>query len=158
MRFLLFALITVYSFATSQVQIVSKTFSADEKSGIAIFSGSAEVTRGVDVIRGDKITVFSTPEREVYRFEVIGSAFFDITTDDNRTFKGSGDELVYLPLEGLYTLKGNAVVEDITEHHKVSGDHIVLNEFTKSTIVEGKESAPVKIIYSIKDKNATKSD
>lgn len=156
MRILIICIVATHLFAAAQVEIVSKTFSADEKSGIAVFSGNAVVTRGGDEIRGDKITVYSTPQREVYRFEVNGSAFFDVTTEDNRTFKGKGNELLYLPLDGIYTLRGDAVVDDITENHKVSGDLIKLNEFTKSTEVVGEESRPVKIIYTIKDKNESK--
>lgn len=158
MRAFLFVLIATFAFAAGQVEIVSKTFSADEKSGIAVFSGNAVVTRGKDVIKGDKITVYSTPEREVYRFEVNGTASFDVTAEGNRTFIGSGDELLYLPKDGIYTLRGNAVVEDLSEHHKVSGELIKLNEFTKSTEVVGEESRPVKIIYTIKEKNASEDN
>lgn len=153
MRYILVVLFAASLLFSNQVEVVSKTFVADEKSGIAIFSGNVVITRGDDIIKGDLITVYSTPEREAYRFEVNGSAFFDVVADSNRTFKGYGSQLLYLPKDGVYTIKGSAVVEDITQNHKVSGEVIKLNEFTKSTEVIGEESRPVKIIYTIKDKN-----
>lgn len=145
--------LTVFLNAQQQVEIVARTFSSDERAGRTVFTGDVVITRGLDVMKADQITVFSTPEREITRFEAIGNAFFDVTTDDNHSFRGEADELVYLPVDGLYTLKGRALVEDLTDKRKISGDHIVLNELTKKASVTGKEAEPVKIIFTIKERN-----
>lgn len=139
--------------AQQQVEIVAKTFSTDEKLGRTVFTGNVVITRGADIIKADQITVFSTPLREVSRFEAIGNTYFDITTDDNHSFRGEAQELVYLPMEGLYTLKGAAVVEDLTQKRKLSGENIVLNELTKMANVTGGPSEPVKIIFTLKERN-----
>lgn len=154
MRFVLMLLmLLLIAEAKQQVEIAARTFSSDEKAGKTVFTGDVVITRGSDVMKADRITVFSTPEREVTRFEAIGNTFFDVTTDDNHHFKGRANELVYLPVEGLYTLTGAAEVEDLTEKRKISGEHIVLNELTKMANVTGGESEPVKIIFTLKDRN-----
>jgi lipopolysaccharide export system protein LptA len=106
-------------------------------------------------MKADKMTIIFSSAREVHRFEANGSAVFAVTTEDNRHFNGEADNIVYLPKEGLYTLSGHAWIEDTTDKRKVVGEHIVLNELTKAIKVSGEDAVPVKLIFTVKDKNET---
>jgi lipopolysaccharide export system protein LptA len=58
---------------------------------------------------------------------------------------------LYLVKEEKIILKGNAVVEDITNKRKLIGEEVVFDEKTKTANVVGKESEPVRVIFTTKD-------
>lgn len=139
----------------AEVQITARHFSADEQALISVFTGSVIATRASDTMKADKMTVTFTNAHEVKRFEANGNASFSVTTEDNRHFNGEADTIIYQPQEGLYTLSGHAWIEDTTDKRKVVGEHIVLNELTKAINVSGEDALPVKLIFTLKDKNET---
>ncbi|GHS86941.1 hypothetical protein FACS189487_02120 [Campylobacterota bacterium] len=139
-----------------EIEITSKQFRADELAGRSVFLGSVEAKRGADYLRGDKMIVLFSQNREVTRFEVTGNTSFFVRMDDNSSYIGEADEIVYLPAERLYTLKGKAWVEDRVNKRKVIGEHIVFNELTRVADVSGDEAKPVKLIFTIKDGNDSK--
>ncbi|MDR1452247.1 MAG: hypothetical protein LBI57_07985 [Helicobacteraceae bacterium] len=138
------------------VEATAKSFYADENAGETILSGSAKIVRGKDVLRGDRITILFTKERDIRKYESKGASSFNVTIDENSQYIGEADEIVYLPSEGTYSLKGRAWVEDPINQRKVMGDQIVFNEKTRVAQVNGEQSAPVKLIFTIKDRNETK--
>jgi lipopolysaccharide export system protein LptA len=144
--------------AADQVEVVAEHFEVDEKAGRTTFQGSVVITRGLDVMKADQIVVYATPDREVRLFEATGNTWFDITTEDNHNFRGRADELTYVPDTGLYTLVGNAWVEDVTNVREISGDEIVLNELTKVANVVGREKKPVKVIFTIQERQKEGAD
>ncbi|MDR0665375.1 MAG: lipopolysaccharide transport periplasmic protein LptA [Helicobacteraceae bacterium] len=129
---------------------------ADEKTGRTVLEGSVKIIRGADVLRGDRVTVLFTPDREVSRFESKGSSSFSVTIENGAQYTGEADEIVYVPAEGVYTLKGRASVEDPINKRKIIGEQIAFNEITRIARVSGKESSPVRLIFTIKDRNETK--
>ncbi|MDR2034068.1 MAG: lipopolysaccharide transport periplasmic protein LptA [Helicobacteraceae bacterium] len=140
-----------------EIEVTAKQFYADENARRAILTGSVVVTKGKDVLRGEKMIILFTPDRQVSRFESSGGASFSATLEKpDSKYEGEADELVYLPSKGEYTLNGRAWVEDLTNKRKVIGDHIVFNEQTRIAKVSGQDSAPVKLIFTIKDRNDTK--
>ncbi len=154
MRFVWFLMIAAsVLIASEQVEVVAQNFQVDEKQGRTTFQGSVVITRGVDVMKADEIVVHATPERDVRLFEAMGNTWFDITTEDGHNFRGKADELTYVPETGLYTLIGNAWVEDVTNVRQISGDRIVLNELTKIADVVGREQEPVKVIFTIQERS-----
>ncbi|GHV08128.1 hypothetical protein AGMMS50229_16050 [Campylobacterota bacterium] len=135
----------------AQIEVTAKSFVADENEQRSHFSGSVVVVRGADTLRADKISLAWTKTREIKVFEADGNASFDITTDNGTHFVGRANRLIYTPADGLYSLKGHAVVEDRTNQRKIEGESIVLNELTRVAKVDGEESVPVKLIFTIKD-------
>jgi lipopolysaccharide transport protein LptA len=129
---------------------------ADENAGRTTLEGSVKIVRGGDILRGNRVTILFNREREIDRFESKGASSFSVTVEDGSQYTGEADEIVYLPSEGAYTLKGRAWVEDPINKRKIIGEHITFNEITRIAQVSGKESEPVRLIFTIKERNDTK--
>jgi lipopolysaccharide export system protein LptA len=138
-----------------EVEITAKEFFADELKGIAVFTGSVAAKRGKDIMKGDKITILFTKNKEITKFEAKGNAYFYVKLDNSSAYTGEANEIVYIPAEGKYTLKGKAWAEDLTNSRKVIGELITFNEKTRFAEVNGDEK-PVKMIFTIKDEKNTK--
>lgn len=139
-----------------QVEINAQNVTADDKSGITVFSGKVSITRGKDLMKADNIIVYLTKEKEVEKFEAKGNTSIYIVSEEGQAFKGKSDEFIYWPLKQLFKLKGNAEVEDITNNRKLIGNEIIFDEKTKLANVTGEESKPVKVIFNVKEKDKEK--
>ncbi|MDR2152487.1 MAG: lipopolysaccharide transport periplasmic protein LptA [Helicobacteraceae bacterium] len=154
----IFSLLAIaFAFASADtIEASADRLFADENAGRTVLEGSVKIVKGKDILRGDRVTISFTKEREISRFESKGASSFSVTANDGAEYKGEADEIVYLPAEGVYTLKGNARVEDPINKRKIIGEQITFNEITRIARVSGKESAPVRMIFEIKDRNETK--
>ncbi|MDR2639744.1 MAG: lipopolysaccharide transport periplasmic protein LptA [Helicobacteraceae bacterium] len=138
------------------IEATADRLHADENAGRTTLEGSVKIERGKDILRGDRVTILFTRDREITRYESKGASSFSVTIDDGSQYTGAADEIVYLPSKGLYTLTGRAWVEDPINKRKIIGEEIIFNEITRIARVSGKESAPVKLIFTVKDRNDTK--
>jgi len=145
----------VIAAAAQQVEIKSLHWSADEKAGVTVFTGNVIITRNQDKMWADKVVVTADANQEVDRFDAEGNTAFELYLEDNRTFKGHSERFVYEPQKKLFTLTGNAMVEDVTNERKIYGEEIVLNEITKKAEVSGEVQKPVKVIFKLKEDNAS---
>lgn len=155
-KLLLLCLCFLFAFA-GEVEITSKRYDGDDKSGVSKFSGNVKVVKENDVITSDVLFVYFDAARKPIKFEATGNANFLTTQDGNKTYKGKAKTITYFPNQKEYLLAGNAFVEYVEEKRKVYGDKIFVNDTTKKATVVGEEGGkPAKFIFFVEDKNGTK--
>lgn len=155
MRVALFLLLAMSFAFCAEVVITSNTFEGDEKIGISKFIGNAKAIKGQDVITATQFLVFTDSKRKLQKIEALENAKFFIV-NDNLTYKGYADKLVYYPDKKEYELIGNAMAENIEEKRKVFGDYIVINNESKKATVKGSEAKPARFIFYVEDENKSK--
>ena len=73
-------------------------------------------------------------------------------------YNGKGDILTYEPKTEIYTLKGNAWIEEVETKREVFGDIITINQLNGKYEVNSDRSSkkidkkPAKLIFKIEDK------
>lgn len=155
-RFFLAGLIAASCFA-AEVEITSKRYDGDDKSGVSKFSGNVKVVKEGDAIYSDTLFVYFDAARKPIRFEAVGNASFVMLQEGNKTYKGRAKSITYYPNQKEYLLVGDAFVEYVEEKRKVFGDRIFVNDTTKKATVVGEEGGkPAKFIFFVEDKNSTK--
>jgi lipopolysaccharide export system protein LptA len=154
-RIILFLLAAITFGISAEVIITSNNFEGDDASGVSKFFGNAKATKGADIITSSEFIVYTDSKRKIQKIEAIGDAKFTIV-NDNLTYKGYADKLVYYPNKKEYELIGNAMAENIEEKRKVFGDYIVINNDSKKATVRGNEAKPARFIFFIDDENKSK--
>ncbi len=145
MRFLIILLAVILFGA--ELRISSKKFEYNSKNLISIFIGDVNATKGEDTILSDKLYIYFTKDKKPFKFEAIGHVRFKFK-DENVTYVGHCNELIYLLKKGLITLKGDAFVRKVETNESVSGDFIKINRFTQNVVVLGGKK-PVNIIIKV---------
>jgi len=155
-RFFLASLVAASCFA-AEVEITSKRYDGDDKSGVSKFSGNVKVVKEGDTINSDTLFVYFDAARKPIRFEAVGNASFVMLQEGNKTYRGKAKSITYYPNQKEYLLVGDAFVEYVEEKRKVFGDRIFVNDTTKKATVVGEEGGkPAKFIFFVEDKNGTK--
>ncbi len=155
MRYLLLSLVLAGVCFATEVKIVSQKFTASEVSSRAKFSGNVVVTKQKDVLKSDELIVFFNKKRKPTKYEAVGKASANVFLRGKEYF-AKGKKLIYEPKSGTYTIKGNAVFIDKTTNKKVYGEIIRVNQKDGKYEVDGKNNEPVKFIFEIDDKEASK--
>lgn len=138
-----------------QLVIDSSHFEADDKSGIAIFTGNVKMTKSQDIITTDKMTVYMIVDAKGKKvpkeYVAVGKTDFKIFTN-NKIYSGKGDKVIYNPNTLKYTIIGNGFLYDETLDRKLFGNEIYINEATGEAEVKGDTQKPVRFIIKLEDK------
>jgi len=149
MRNILLILIFVPDLLFAQnLEIISKFFKYDPKEKVSIFKGDVNATKGKDNIVSDEMYVYFDDNKKPVKFIAIGHVKFILALDNNATYKGKCDKLIYFIKSGDIILKGDAFVKKIETNESISGDIIKMNRFTKDISVQGAKK-PVNIIIKV---------
>ena len=158
MKRLLLLSLALTALAAGKIEIQAQRFETDESRGMTLFTGNVIVTRGEDVIRAERIEVFTDGKNEISRFEADGNTTFTLSLDANKTFRGHAGKFLYQPEKKEYLLTGGAVVEDVAGGRKIIGETIRINEEKKQAQVSGGEKKPVRLILTIDDEKKGKKE
>ncbi len=146
--FFLFFSCLLYS---KQVEIRADSFSADEKKGINILSGSVLVKNKDDVLNSDKLLIYTDKNNKPLKYIASGNASFKIFIKD-RVYQGSANELVYNLSTDTYEANGNAYIQDLSTNNKLYGDRISIDKKSQHYKVFGlNEKKPARFIFNLKD-------
>jgi len=144
----IFILISVLSFIFADIlHITSKNFYYDSKKLESIFTGDVNVTKNKDNILADKIIVYFNKNKKPVKFKAIGNVRF-VLNDENVTYKGKCNKLIYNFLNTNIFLIGNAFVKKLQTNESIRGDFIQINRKNKTIKVKGNKK-PVNIIIKV---------
>lgn len=136
-----------------QLKIVSINFSANEKKGITTFEGDVKITKGRDELNASKVTVFTDPDRNPYRYEAEGDvSFFIDLPENNATYKGDAGKVVYMPLKQEYQFYEDVHLYQLGTDRRVFGEEVILNAKDGNAKAAGKKKKPVIMYFNIEEK------
>ena len=147
MRWILLFLF-VYINAT-ELKITSKFFNYDPKKQISIFKEDVNVTKEKDNILCDELIVYFDNNKKAKKVVAKGSVKFIIALDNNSTYKGNGEVLIYNLKKGDIILNKGKIVK-IETNESIKGDKIILNRINKSAKVIGNKK-PLEIIIKVNE-------
>jgi len=146
----LFMLMSVLSFIFADIlHITSKNFYYDSKKLESVFIGDVNATKGKDNIVAQKMIVYFNKNKKPVKFEAQGHVRF-ILNDENITYKGHCDRLIYNFLTTDVFLIGNAFVKKLQTNESIKGESIKLNRKNKTIEVKGNKK-PVNIIIKVNE-------
>jgi len=132
------------------LHIVSKKFFYDSKKLESIFIGDVNVTKGKDNILADKMIIYFNKNKKPLKYIAEGRVKFLLVLDNNDTYKGYCDKLIYNFLNENIFLEGNAFVKKLETNESISGDKIKINRKTKDMEIIGNKK-PVNIIIKVNE-------
>jgi lipopolysaccharide export system protein LptA len=142
------------SLLAEEVKIMADAFEGDEKKGITTFVGNVKITKGGDELNASKVTVLTDKDRNPYRYEAQGNvSFFIDMSENNATYKGDAQRVVYLPLKQEYQFYTNVHLYQLETNRKIFGEEVILNAKDANAKAIGKAKSPVIMIFNIDDKN-----
>jgi lipopolysaccharide export system protein LptA len=132
------------------LEVTSDRFTSDEKKHLAIFEGNAKATQGESRILAQKFIVYLDKNNSAKEYKAVGGVTFEIIKPKQH-IKGRCKELKYRVKEDIYTLEGDAVVNDILNKRKMSADRLVLDNKNSTAEAISKKRRPVKLIFQVND-------
>lgn len=141
-------LILTQTLFAERVEITSTSMEAEGKE--VHFIGNATIKKANDWLHADKVIVYFDENNETSKYEAIGAVTFAFKNENN-SFKGSADKVVYHIVKSLYELKGKAVIDDLVNKRHVSSDEIILNMTTGNVDVKGSHKKPAKLIFDMEN-------
>lgn len=137
-----------------QVKIIADSFEGNEKKGLTVFSGNVKITKENDELNASKVTVYIDNERTPYRYEAEGDVSFYIDLkDNNMTYKGDAQKVVYSPLKKEYQFFNDVHLYQLGTNRKVFGNEVKLNAKDGNAKAIGKEKAPVIMIFNVNEED-----
>ncbi len=143
--------------ASGEVQITADKFEADENSQKSVFIGHVSMKKKGDELNATKIIVLFDSNRKPLRYEAIGNASFVLHMRNGQIYIGSANRLIYLPDEEIYQLFGHVVLKEPLLDRTVMGEKVVVERKSGKARVEGSGDRPVKFIFKIEERNASKN-
>jgi len=149
-KIVLFVLFTGVLFA-QKVNVTADNMKAENLKKEVHFMGNAKVVQGKSWIHADQIIVYFDENNQTKKYEAIGLVTFEFIQEKS-SYKGSADNVTYLPVKDQYILRGKAIINDIINKRHANGDEIMLDMITGNANVKGSRKKPVKFIFDMKDK------
>lgn len=147
-------MLCAFSLSAEQVKITADAFEGNEKKGITTFIGNVKIKKGNDELNASKVTVLTDKDRNPYQYEAQGDVSFYIDLhEQNATYKGDAQKVLYLPLKQEYQFYTNVHLYQLKTDRKVFGEEVILNAKDGNAKAIGKEKSPVIMIFNVDEKN-----
>lgn len=152
MKLLLLTLLsTMLLFGGEQLKIVADHLSASEKEGRSVFEGNVRIKKGADELNASRVEVYVDDERRPTEYVAQGNASFFIRTEDNATYRGRAQKVIYRPQSMEYRFLGDVHLVQLNEHKQIDGDEVVVNIQEGTARAKGADKQPVIMIFDIPD-------
>ena len=150
--FLFLSVFTTVLFS-EELKIIANSFEADEKRGVSIFTGDVSITKGIDVIKASKVTIYIDENRHPSKYIAEGNVSFFISTEDNNTYEGKAKSAIFSPQEQEYKFNGEVELYQLNEKKKIVGDEVIVNTLKGTAIAQGLKNRPVIMIFELEKKD-----
>lgn len=148
-RLVLLFCVFVYCLDAEEIRVSADSFFADENKFYSILTGNVVVNKGdFDTLKAEQIEIFFNQDKQPIKYRATKNVTFKILLKDKH-YDGSGNELIYEPLQDRYTIVGNAYLHEVEEDKKVYGDKIVADQKSGTYQVDAKKGAQTKMIFQI---------
>lgn len=142
--------------AAEQLRIVADVFRGSEKNNRSIFEGNVHIRKGVDELNASRVEVILDADRQPVKYTAEGDVSFFLRTDDNSTYRGSAQKVVFQPTEQEYRFYKDVRLMQINEHKQINGDEVVVNIKNGTATAKGGEKKPVIMIFDLPDQEKPK--
>ncbi len=146
-KLIIFIFLISFIFA-DVLHITSKKFFYDSKKLISVFIGDVNATKGEDNILAQKMIIYFNKNKKPIKYIAYGNVKF-VFNDQNATYKGHCDKLIYNFLTTDIYLIGNAFVKKLQTNEIMSGEEIKINRKNQTLEVLGNNKKPVNIIIKV---------
>jgi len=143
--------------AGESLEVTADRFTHIEQEHKAIFEGHARAVQGKSRIDAKKFIVLLDANNTAREYQAIGNVRFEIVKPQQHV-KGSCTRLYYRVAEETYRLKGNARVEDLLNHRKMSGEEVFLDNRRKKASAVSERNRPVRFIFQMNDAEKKKKN
>ncbi len=150
--FFLIGSVSITLFAAKQLQIEADRFEGNEKSGRSVFEGHVKIRMGRDELNASRVEVYTDAERRPVKYVADGHASFFLKTDDNATYRGRAEKVVFRPLEQEYRFFGDVHLMQVNEHKQIDGEEVVVNIKKGTAKAKGARDQPVIMIFDLPEK------
>jgi len=144
-------LIAVHLFGAT-VHITADRFSADENQGFSTFDGHVRITKDLDRLLANRVTVFFDKQRKPISYEANGNVEFNITTKESHSYYGKANKVLYYPNEQHYKFYGNVTLRQLNDKKVVQGEEVFINIAKGTASVKGGKNRPVKMVFDFEEK------
>lgn len=139
-----------------QLQIIADSFERNQQKKFSSFTGHVTIKKGVDELKASQVFVYVSDDNSPIKYEASGDVSFVVTTENNATYMGTSQRLIFLPLKKEYQFYKKVFIKEKQTSRTLSGEKIVLNMITGNAKIAGKAKVPVRVTFEIDDKNSTK--
>lgn len=151
MRYIVLYFLLLSFVFSAELKITADAFSTDESKGVSIFEGHVNIVKSEDEINASKVIITTDTNHKPTRFEAQGDVSFYIKTDENATYAGKAQRVVYAPLKKEYYFFQDVYLSQIDKKKVIIGDEVVLKTIEGKAYAKGKKSEPVIMIFDIKE-------
>ena len=157
MKIKLIALLTFASLMSAgELQIKSQKFTADENTGVSIFTGKVNIIKTNDELNASQVTVYTDKKNKPIKFVAVGKVSFVIVTENDAHYRGKAERAIYYPKRKEYHFFTNVHLKQINDKKDIIGDEVILKTIEGQAYAKGLETKPVIMTFDIADKNETK--
>jgi len=153
-------LLTLLSLASllsaGELKITSQKFTADENTGVSIFTGKVNIIKKKDELNASKVTVYTDKNNQPIKFVAVGKVSFKVTTENNASYDGKAGKAIYYPNIKEYHFFKNVHLQQINDKKEIVGDEVILKTIEGTAYAKGLETQPVIMIFDIADTNESK--
>ena len=150
MKVILLILITM-ALTAQELKIKAKSFSSDQKKGIARFKGDVNIIREHDELNASSVIVYTDKDQQPIKFIAEGDVSFFITTQSGALYKGKAQKTIYLPKTKEYFFYKNVNLMQLGEKKEIIGDEVVLKTMDGKAHAISKSNKPVIMIFDLKE-------
>lgn len=136
----------------TQLKIVADHFSGDEKKNVSRFEGNVRISMGSDELNASTVTVELDDQRRPIRYTARGNVSFYLKTEDNASYKGRAQKVIFSPEEEEYRFYRDVHLLQLDEHKQIDGDEVVVNMKAGTATAKGDDKKPVIMIFTLPEK------
>ena len=141
------------SLQAEQLKIVAKSFNGDEKSGVTVFKGNVQITKGSDELNASIVTVYTNAKRKPTKYVAKGKVSFYIKTQNRAVYQGKAEKAIFLPTKKEYHFYKDVHIEQLNEKKEINGEEVVISTVDGKARAKGGDSKPVVMTFELEDED-----
>ncbi len=135
------------------LKVVAQQFEADEASGMSLFSGNVQISRGSDEINASTVRIRLDDKRQPVEYWADGKVSFYITAEANATFRGTAEHAHFIPSEQSYRFSGDVELLQLDQKKRIIGEEVAVNLSKGSALALGKANKPVIMTFELEERH-----
>ena len=134
------------------MNIEADRFYVSQKERTSIFGGNVQIKMDQDELNATKVYVYFDLKNKPLKYQADGNVSFFVKTEDNATYVGTCQSLVYTPKTKEYHFMKEVRIEEKVSKRTLNGEKILVNVGDNTAIVEGEQKKPIRITLDLDDK------
>ncbi len=146
---ILLFVVLVSMLQAEKLEITADKFIAKDAEKMVRFLGHAQIIQGETRVRASRVIVYFNEDNSTQKYSALGGAHFRIKKLET-DYRGSCNEMHYLPQKKLYILKGNVKVKDQKNKRTITASEVKIYSTTGAFTIEGSKKSTAKLTFEMK--------